>query len=102
MAGKTLGALRVAVAMLFRGDPRLKTIIEIVLTLLGQSIDQLEDWIYSATFEGARYVFAGMKAHHLDINFWPLVHSSPRGRNLRQFFAKVAKKVKCTSRVCAL
>jgi hypothetical protein len=47
-------ALGVAVGTPFYGDPRLQTDIETVLTLLGQCTDQLEDWICSAAFEGAR------------------------------------------------
>lgn len=52
MAEKMRSAHGVAVGMLFRGDPRLRTDIETVLMLLWQSANQLEDWIYSAAFEG--------------------------------------------------
>lgn len=44
-------ALGLAVGTLFRGDPRPCPDRETMLTLLGKSANQMEDWFYSATFE---------------------------------------------------
>ena len=71
VAEKMKVALGVAMGTLFREDPRLSADIETVLSLLGKSPEQLEDWIYSTAFEGARQVCAGVRAHHPNMNLWP-------------------------------
>lgn len=53
VAEKMKVALGVAMGTLFHEDPRLSVDIEMVLSLLEKSPEQLEDWIYSAAFEGA-------------------------------------------------
>ena len=53
-------------------------------------------------FEGAHQVFAGVRAHHPNMNLWPLVRAPPGGRNPQQIFEEVAEEAECAARVCAL
>lgn len=96
------GALGVAVCMLFHGDPRLQPDLETVLTLLGQSAEQMEDWLYSAAFEGARQVFVGVRVHHPNMNLWLLVHTASGGCNPNQYFAEVSGDVDYAAGACDL
>lgn len=101
-AERMCGALGLAVGMLFHGDPRLCPNLETVLTLLGQSMDQLDDWCYSIAFEEALQVFAYVRVHHPNMNLWPLVRTMPRGREPRQFFEEVSEDVEYAARACDL
>lgn len=90
-AEKMHGALGVAVGTLFRGDPDLRFDLETVLSLLGRSPQKMKDWLFSAAYEGARQVLAGMRAHNADMNLGPLVRSMLGDHESEHFFEEVSE-----------
>lgn len=102
MAENMTIALGIAIGTLFAGDPRLSPDLEVVLELLGNFVKQLEDWIYSAAFEGARQVLAGVRDHYPNTNPWSLVRPPTGSPNPQLFLQQVVKEAEYTDGVCPL
>lgn len=60
------------------------------------------DWLYSATFEGACQVLAGVRARYLEIALRPLVHEVPGDQDLETYFKEISEEAEFAAGACEL
>ena len=66
--------LGIAAGTLWRGDDAFQGNLDSIVELLSRAPRQLLDWKYSAVYEGARRMLAGVRARHPSLSLAPIIH----------------------------
>lgn len=84
-------ALGSTIGTLWYNELELRRNLDSVLALLQMAPGQMTNWLFSAAFEGAHQVLAGVRAHHPAMDLRPLVRVVPGDQNLEAFFEEVSE-----------
>lgn len=91
-----------AVGTLWRNNAKLCSDLDGVLAMLREAPTQLEDWLNSTAFEGARQVLAGVRACYPEVALGLLVREVPIDRDLETYFEEVSEEAEFAAGACVL
>lgn len=95
-------AFATTVGTLWYQDPKLRHDLYSVLAVLQKSLGRMNEWLFSAAFEGARQVLAGIRAHLPDLDLGSFVRTVVGDRSPDMFFEEVREDAKFVAGACEL